>query len=222
MKNKTKMLLFILLLIAIFTNGHLVPFQPERLRLVDVVNDNYLFRSGSPLTIDMKRVNYTGIIATMKELTNNDFPNNFVMYDISLLNPSVWDDKVCLDIERSFFNESMINYAIRGEHKSPWGIHHKKYKTKTFPEWSRDRLPYFVDFIEFLMFKKYDQPHIFLVHCMQGVDRTGEVIGAYKMKRFGTSLTDIIQEDYEINNDHKAPRKKNMNGLLWYNLWYNK
>jgi protein-tyrosine phosphatase len=67
----------------------------------------------------------------------------------------------------------------------------------------------------------FKQPSVILIHCMQGVDRTGEITGAYEMKRFGKSVKEIIYQDTVINNGHPAPKIRNLNALLWYDMCIN-
>jgi hypothetical protein len=195
-----------------------------------------LFRSGSPLTTDLTQFNWTGITDEMKYLVNQQgiiFPNKFTLYDISLLNPNVRDDELCLNIEKQYFvshqNETygsvMYNYVIYGESIGPDTIHNKTTdisKAISFPEWSQDQLPTFIHFLELVMIQDFfKQPSVILIHCMQGVDRTGEITGAYEMKRFGKSVKEIIYQDTVINNGHPAPKIRNLNALLWYDMCIN-
>lgn len=223
------MIFILYLLCGISVDAHLVPFEPERLRLVDAQKNNLLFRSGSPLNKELNNINWTSIVNTMSQRALREkfvFPDNFVTYDFSLLNPLLPDDNMCLSIEKNFFtqfrNGSMINYIVKGESTSPYDIRNiteRIMRARSFADWSTDQLPYFIGYLNLVMSIRFsEQPSVFLIHCMQGVDRTGEVIGAYEMKRFGKSLEDIISEDSKINNNHMAPSLHNLNALMWYEL----
>ena len=220
-----------LLIILLSTvSAHLVSFQPERMRLIQVVNNNYMFRMGSPLTENLLNFNIIGIINTMKNILkykNIKFPQNYQLVDTSLLNPKIKDDKYCLNIERNFIkssNNSFLNYVFHGEKFSPKSIANittRKYLASIFDEWSKDDLPKIIDSIELKMKNSY-KTVIRIFHCMQGVDRTGEIIGAYEMKVFRKSLKDVIEEDSKINGGKLSPKKHNLNALLWYELFLKK
>ena len=59
-------------------------------------------------------------------------------------------------------------------------------------------------------------PTVILVHCMEGVDRTGEVIGSYQMKYHNLNSCDIVHQDTFINDNCIAPKRLNYNALMWY------
>jgi len=229
-------MLFFLIFIQLSTS-HLRSFDPQRMRLVDVYQPgdsiNYLYRSGSPLTNNLKHFNWTGIVDTMQKLANKkgiNFPQIFSIYDISLLNPHIKNDKICLKIEKHFFKKGlgpnhlhsgMTQNLILGETFSPDSIKNitkRKHLALNYRQWSKDDLPNFVAYLESAIETDYGEPTVYLVHCMKGVDRTGEVIGGYEMLRFGKTLKEVVREDTMINKGNSAPKKENYNALLWYEM----
>ncbi len=223
--------------------GNIKAFRPDRMRLVDIYhkngNTNFLFRSGSPLTNNFDSFNWTGIYDQMLRLSidNEDkitFPKKIMFVDYSLLNYEPQDDKECLKVERKFFEKNIkyypqlsasshvVNWPIHGDKHSPYSIHNitqRNLKSKNFDIWSSDGLPILVDMLHTNIHERYPISIVFFVHCMEGVDRTGEIIGAYQMKYQNKSLEDIIYEDTLINNGKAAPKLFNLNSLLWYELY---
>jgi len=176
------------------------------------------------LTKDLLNINFTGIKNTIEKLTNITFPKyleNYI-YDYSLLNPKIKSDNLEIDIEKMYFN-NFYNFPIHGEKISPYSIKNITKRLElasTFNIWSRDKLPTFVDMMNENIKSKFLSIQIY--HCMQGVDRTGEIIGAYKMKIFKKCLKEIIQEDTKINQGKLAPKIHNLNALEWYELYLKK
>ena len=213
-----------LLLFIVVSYGHLVSFNPERFRLVDKFKNNYMFRSNSLLTEDLLHVNFTAIKNNIQKLINRTLPEKFRIDDYSLLNDKIKDDKRANNIEKKFFVNGSIflNFPIHGEKISPYSIENITERNRlatTFNKWSRDKLPIFVDIMIEDMQTNWGVTYFVIYHCMQGVDRTGEIIGAYEMRVFNKTLEEIIQEDTRINNARFAPKKHNLNALEWYELY---
>ena len=63
------------------------------------------------------------------------------------------------------------------------------------------------------------QPTHIYVHCSAGVDRTGYVGGAYKMKYLNKSLTEVLQENLLVLSGYRSFMHFNtFNGLQWFCL----
>lgn len=57
------------------------------------------------------------------------------------------------------------------------------------------------------------------MHCSAGIDRTGYVAGAYKMKYMGASLKDVMRENLKIMEMKRGHMHFNTyQGLQWYCL----
>ena len=232
------LLLFVLSLCT-QTYSSLRYFQPSLLRLSDYytttttinfIKRNLLFRGGSPASRDFKSFNTSGLFNKMTILSKYngiEFPDDFWLIDISLLDDSKSDDHLVLNIEKDYFRLKtisglFINYPIIGDEHSPSHTHNitLKYEyAKVYDKRSRDKLPDFVQLIRKLLKSNFDKPLVIYIHCMHGVDRTGEVIGAYQMKYLNYSLDRVIYEDTQINNGILSPKKHNMNSIEWYNLY---
>jgi hypothetical protein len=206
--------------------GHLTHYHPSKLHLVDIQNGNFLFRGGSPLTEDLNRFDYHAIVKTMKEKTRErgiELPDSFVITDITLLNPNVTHDKKCIDIEEKFFIDNpdlgtVVQYPIIGNQIQPYdtqNITKRQILAKTLDSWTHDKLPHFIKYLKKMLMTQ-NHNNVIFVHCMQGVDRTGEVIGAYLMDVFDYSLQHVVWQDTKYNNGKMAPKINNLNSLMWY------
>ncbi len=56
------------------------------------------------------------------------------------------------------------------------------------------------------------------VHCEGGCDRTGELVGAYRMRYFNTNVTEMYAED--VSECGRAPNYFATNGLEWFCLYF--
>jgi protein tyrosine phosphatase len=216
------------LLVASYST--LKSFNCQRLKYIDNYNGNYLFRSGSPLTSDLKNFDIDNITCAMKEQLiqyNMSLIEPFYLIDISLLTQLKNSDKFCLKIEYDFFRNNsrkgiVINYPIFGEPTPPYHMRnctHRNILATTINQWTNDKLPSLILYIRTILEMKMMTPLVILVHCMEGVDRTGEVIGSYQLRYLNTTVCNIIQQDTFINNNSIAPKRDNYNALLWYQLY---
>lgn len=231
-----RILLLIVLIVASLFLGNFLPvvdahlrhFDRHRLHMVDKVGPNLLFRGNSPLSKDYSKFDYDSIISEMQKVSCKRgiiFPETFVMLDVSLLDPDVYDDQFCLNIEREYFKQNpnhgmLLNWIVLGETINPDNMSNKtemRNMAKDLNQWSHDKVPYLVQMLgEYMNMHNYT-PLVIYLHCMAGVDRTGEIAGAYALRYRHANLKSVIKQDTEYNNGHLAPGPHAMNGLLWYN-----
>lgn len=220
-------MILILLWFTTLASGHLTHFHPKTLHLIDNKNNNFLFRSGSPLTHHLTHFDIDAITKEMEKKVierNLTWPKYYKILDISLLEKNKTDDAYVLDIESKFFSKNyklgvFFNWPIYGNMWSPNDISNSTQRqklAKTFEKWSPDDLPTLIEFLRYFLCKQYDESILILIHCMQGVDRTGEVSGAYEMKYFNKTYSQVVEQDTRYNNNEPAPKQDNRNALLWY------
>lgn len=82
--------------------------------------------------------------------------------------------------------------------------------------WAVDQLPQRVDMLKQMLSLTLDsgKPIVILVHCTAGCDRTGEMIGAYRL----TSGNYTAQEMYalDVSECGRAPNYYSTHALEWY------
>ncbi len=59
---------------------------------------------------------------------------------------------------------------------------------------------------------------VVFMHCSAGMDRTGLVAGAYKMKYLGMSMKEVLAENAGFGGHRKEMMFNALNGLKWYCL----
>ena len=77
-----------------------------------------------------------------------------------------------------------------------------------------DHLPQRVDKLHELLFSHRDRPVILYVHCEQGQDRTGQIIGAYQLKYGGMDWPTMFAYNREVTG--RVPLPKHLNTLRYY------
>lgn len=58
-----------------------------------------------------------------------------------------------------------------------------------------DKLEFFVNTIREKMIKKKVKPTVYYFHCSHGIDRTGMMSGAYKLKYLNKSFKQVVDEN---------------------------
>jgi len=61
-----------------------------------------------------------------------------------------------------------------------------------------------------------ENPTIIYIHCQAGIDRTGELSGAYMLTYLSKSLEDVTKISNDIAGGEIS--KYSLNALKWYNL----
>lgn len=221
--NGGKIKMFLLFVLIGVVMSHIRPFDPKLLSIVDQRrNGNYLVRSGSLLSSDYNEVAWTNITDA---LANVGITGDYNIYDVCLLNYNEIDDLLSINIEANFFqgeNKNFVPWPITGE---TFGVpSSNEYLTNllsnTFNEWSLDYLPDLIVLLNTLMSDTTNKK-IIIVHCMHGIDRTGEVVGAYVLNNGIQTLCDFLSQEITLSGIssgqcHFAPKLNNYNSLQWY------
>ena len=200
----------------------------HRIHLVDfnTTTQQYLFRGNFPAN-DSKSFAYDNLIDSVrrkaKEENGIDLPATFQLVDISFLESHV--NKKDLEIERNFFHENptlgtFVHWTVIGHPLNPSSLSssfRKKMALYT-SDWDiKDQLVPRVEQLHKWVHSYAAAPTVYYMHCEAGVDRTGEVSGAYYMKYLKWSFLKALQYDYDI-----SPRpisKWNQNAMDWYCWW---
>jgi hypothetical protein len=211
-------LVFLIINIIIFTTA----LNSERFKLVTSEGNNFLFRSGSPLNQD-KKFAYHEIRSLIQKESNLSVSKHITFIDISLLHVNSSDDLNIINVEENFFSVYpdkgfFFLFPIFGVQLTPekWNQN----LAETFNIWGEDKLNYLLNMINLLLKTKTSQSTVILVHCLEGVDRTGEVIGSYLMQYQKKTFAQVLDRDKKIKNG-KLPKRKNLNALIWYCLYLN-
>lgn len=170
-------------------------------------NNVYLFRGTDPV-LESKYFAYDALTQLMQKAaseSNVPFPKQFYLVDFSLL----FIEKTDISIERKFFEKNpnlgrFVNYPVFGnideklerlekiplkqniEGENLGGI---KYLTKL----DIKAVNAINDFMN--THSEANKPTIVYVHCVSGCDRTGEIIGGYRMQHMGLSLSDAYEKN---------------------------
>lgn len=207
--------------------SHPVPYNASRTLFVDHVGKNFLFRGGSLLSEDLKSLNVSAALNRMGTLLAKhglEMDGEPFMMDVCLLNPEDANDTPSIQLERDFFSQNALNesfylHPIHGESVSPAQSDNATHWARSYRMWSRDSLPALVEIIRTILVSPMQtgEPLLIYVHCMEGVDRTGEVVGAYMMQWMGKTLDEVLAIDRAIKGG-KLPKKHNVWAMQWFAL----
>lgn len=196
-------IIIILCLVSIVSSDIYVP---ARTRIVDSIGKTILVRGNEPLNSYGKSV-LPQILKDIRNKTGIHYEN---LIDVSLLNPYNHDN-MDLQKEKPMLDILVIKEPVYGIYKAPSKKYYEEIvNSKEFQEYMN-----VVELLHFLM--KTQESTIIYVHCEQGTDRTGAVIGAYRLDK-GDSWEDISQDNYSIQNRHLMVKYENL--LDWWR--YNK
>lgn len=206
-----------------FARVHLVDFAKTDTGLV-----NFLFRSNMP--INDTTLDYDNLKADMKFRVQNEsgvagleLPDAFYLLDISLDNPFDKDNA----IELSFWNDplhaslgSYLNWPIGFAGILPPTL----YTTQQIIDmsaangtvWNEDHLPDRVDEVRQMLLSPHASglPLVILVHCEAGCDRTGQMVGSYRLRYQQKTAKEMYALDvYECT---RPPNYFSTSGLEWF------
>lgn len=215
------------------------------LRFVDKVGDNFLFRGGSPI-YNQSIFDYDGLSDTMKNWVGV-WPERHYLVDISLFiddGPNGNDHKE-LAVERAFFDlepdrGQLVWWPTTGTSQCYWQTEsdQRDHLVRTLDDWMSDKIIERTDALRYWLEtgnlpqpSPTGLPYVFYVHCDGGCDRTGEVIGAYRLRYQGWSWLNAWSEQPCVGrlapsgSGIKLPAplgRDNYQALQWYAFWLNR
>lgn len=191
--------------------------------------NNFLFRGNMPTNTSSDGkpfFDYDTLISYMRERAEEaglTLPDEVYMIDISLNNPFDGPD---FWAEEAFWKNAspsvgkFINWPLGLAGVLPPTVYpvQKRYEMANSTVWKWDKLPSRIPFIRSLLSTTFPKPAVVYVHCTAGCDRTGEVIGAYRMLYETQNLTKMYALDtYECG---RPPNYFSTGALEWFCYYY--
>eukprot|EP00296_Roombia_truncata_P000753 JP436449.1.p1 GENE.JP436449.1~~JP436449.1.p1 ORF type:complete len:242 (+),score=44.62 JP436449.1:1-726(+) len=201
-------------------------YKPERTRFVTRSKEgNYLFRGNEPLNEDGKGSVAFGKLheAFVKYARANgiSLPDDYFLIDVSFLDPHTLKpdhhDILVEQRDASTKNHSkFLNLELYGEKTGPYQLSDSVRETsaKSVPIWQNDKLVSRVSAVNDILSTTYELPIVVYVHCEQGVDRTGEFVGAYALKYLGFTWDKVNADNHAIAS--RPVMREYQNALQWY------
>jgi hypothetical protein len=208
------------------------------LRFVDKVGKNFLFRGGAPVSQkpDGTYMFDDGLFTALSKAPNlpTPLPSSYYTVIMCLLQPP-GDDQV-IAAERTHFsdNPAVGQFNLWATNGTPRCYFHvqdpleREFLLRTMEEWLDDPLIWRVATLRRWLETSQlpvpvpDKPLVFYVHCSGGCDRTGEMIGGYRLRCMDYSWLSMWQE--QPCNFQGQPRPmgcNNYRALQWYAYWLN-
>ena len=196
---------------------HTYDVRTHRVHLVDLRPDVWLFRGPNPV-VRSEIFAYEKLVAAMRAAAQKQgaaLPPDFYLLDVSFL----YLERTDVAVERQFFADNpdkgeFLHYPVFGLMEPAWLQYGINRLARAFgfvdaagPERAR-ALAHLdiaaVGALRALLEKAHDRPVVIYAHCEAGCDRTGEVIGAYRMQYEGLSA----QEAFD-RNTQECGREEN-------------
>ena len=201
-------------------------FHPERTKLIDAFQGefytNFLFRGNMPVI--NKKFCYKELIKNLEEvLQKHDFvfPSSYYMLDVSYVNSYIPGEKQDLQAEEEFWEANtergrLLHWPIVGSTVRPPGDATViKSIINQYMKRSLDHLDLKVPALHSTLTTEYsDVSWLIYTHCEAGVDRTGEVSGAYYMQFLNITFGEAVKVDNSIVN--RDMYEDSRNELQWY------
>jgi protein-tyrosine phosphatase len=201
----------------------------KRLSIVDfnTTTNQYLFRGNYPHNDNQTAFDYTTLVSYMRKKaleSNIVLPKKFKLVDVTFLHSigNYFDYKLEVD----FFKKnphlgSVLHWTIIGHpiNASSLSEYIRKPMVEFTYDWNiEDQLIERTEVLHQFVHTPNNVTTVYYMHCEAGVDRTGQVSGAYYIRHLGWSFLQALAFDYDV-----SPRRimaLNQNGLNWY-CWYN-
>nr|CAG4712515.1 unnamed protein product [Naegleria fowleri] len=216
-----------------------------RVRLVDANPSlqRFLFRGNTPVT--SSQFDLVALQRTLSKVThslhnmNFTLPSQYYLVDISFLFELQHD----LKVEKQFFQENpqvgalahwtILGALVNGTDLPDWlrkelALNEAKWDLEDqllsrVPQlhawiWEKDSIH---SALSNGLFNSYTEgtPIVFYMHCEAGMDRTGEVAGAYYLKYFKWTFIQTLTYDYHIEEHPRPIEWANQNALNWF-CWH--
>jgi len=209
--------------------------DPGNVHFVDSVKaadggTNYLFRGSKPLNSD-NSFNYIGLISAIKNAArkaNINLPAEYKIYDINLQQWENAGEVPQIESEYDYFQKNKDKgwfdfWETKGTGICPflaplYDHSVMKYLALNLDQWLPDTLVKRTETLHQILEWK-QSPTVVYVHCSGGVDRTGEMIGAYYLRWMNMSW-----EAMNIRNLQCAGIQfgcNNYRAVLWYAIYLN-
>eukprot|EP00823_Brevimastigomonas_motovehiculus_P000535 TRINITY_DN10683_c0_g1_i1.p1 TRINITY_DN10683_c0_g1~~TRINITY_DN10683_c0_g1_i1.p1 ORF type:complete len:248 (+),score=48.13 TRINITY_DN10683_c0_g1_i1:117-860(+) len=226
------MKLIISLVVCVFC-VQLVNGRTDRIHYVDQTSKgfpftHYLFRGTMP--IEKHQYQYDElkkeiIKIAMEEAKIQLTAVDFKVWDISLVQVSGDEDANHVQDAMNFYKQNpdkgtLIYWETNGnnENYTAMSSHYSKdflsYLAKNLADWQGDRLPIRTQQLYDFLHTPAPRTRIYYVHCVHGMDRTGETIGSYYMRYMNLTYQQTLDRDYKVAS--RAITVGNQNALQWY------
>ena len=206
--------------------------RSERVHLVDYQDGKvWLFRGADPV-VGKETFAYEALVAAMRAAAakkNITLPPDFHLVDVSFL----FIERADLAAEKEFFAANpdkgeFVQYPIFGVVGPAW-LHRvlnlagalvspseAQAASESAPVWSRLDIAA-VQALHRLMQEAHDRPVVIYAHCFAGCDRTGEVIGAYRMQHMDMGLGDVYAlSTQECRRPIRSPNRRALQAYCTY------
>jgi len=199
------------------------PLNFDRVRFVDSINGNYLFRGNQPeLNGSFAYDTLKSYLTERAKESNITLPSEFFLFDVSLLDPNLTDELPALQVEIDFFNQNptvgIVNsWPLYGDANGPqdYNSTQEEYLASRLVMWQSDQLPKKSINLYMALWTGMSPlfPTVIYVHCGHGQDRTGEMIGSYELQFVnGTTFQGIWATNIAMGMDVVV----NENSLRWF------
>jgi hypothetical protein len=218
----------------------------ETLRYVDTVGANYLYRGGSAITTDPKGnqiFDYGGLTNAIAHASNNPPQRPPSSYYLVVVNLRHSTEGIALSCETDFFSDGGPGRQLgQMQFWDTYGTDRCYFETApeqqkeliaTLGVWLPDPLIWRVATLRSWLedpltlpiqpLPNPSQPTVVYVHCSGGCDRTGEMIGAYRLRYMPSSWT-MANAWSNMCNEHPCENPmgcNNYRAVQWYAFWLN-
>ena len=178
----------------------------NRVKLVDNIGDNFLFRGGNPFTASSKEAQFSydqlSIIFKKTLAEKNYNIDDFHLVDISLLDLDEYNQ---ISLERKFFAQNPDKGEFINISTIDLGLLFTGFETDFLTNNYHDFITKKLNKIHTTLSKEYDKPLIIYLHCNGGRDRTGFMSAAYKMLFLNIPASQAInQNEFDVGRNSEG------------------
>lgn len=168
----------------------------NRVKLVDNIGDNFLFRGGNPFTSNKKDAQFSyeqlSTIFTKTALEKNYTLSDFTLIDISLLDLDEYNQ---IAAERKFFAQNPDKGDFVNISTIAPGLLFAGFEADFLTDNYHKLITKKLKKIHHLLSKEYEKPLVIYLHCNGGRDRTGFMSAAYKMFFLNIPAKEAIKQN---------------------------